>query len=123
MKVTRFLLTKLAGMIAVLLLVSMATYLIFYILPADPARTECGRLCTPGQLREVRAFMGLAQPVWRQYLDFLAAIFAGRTYGSGPGSIVCSAPCLGYSFQQNRTVLSAPAEAEPVVNGIAAFGG
>ena len=119
MKVTRFLLTKLAGMIAVLLLVSLATYLIFYILPADPARTECGRLCTPGQLREVRAFMGLAQPVWRQYLDFLAAIFAGRTYGSGPGSIVCSAPCLGYSFQQNRTVLSLIGQTLPVTASIA----
>ena len=47
MKTARFLITKLAGMIVVLLLVSLATYLIFYMIPADPARAECGRLCSP----------------------------------------------------------------------------
>jgi len=119
MKLTRFLLNKLAGMIAVLLLVSLATFLIFYILPANPARTECGRLCTPNELRDVRAFMGLAQPVWHQYLNFLTAIFAGRTYGSGAGAIVCPAPCLGYSFQQNRTVLSLIGQTLPVTASIA----
>ncbi|HSZ43947.1 MAG TPA: ABC transporter permease [Streptosporangiaceae bacterium] len=123
MKTGRLLLTKTAGMIAVLLLVSMATYLIFYILPADPARSECGRLCSPAQLREVRAFMGLNAPVWRQYLDFLGGLFAGRTYGSGQGAIVCSAPCLGYSFQQNRAVLSLIGQTLPVTASIAVGAG
>lgn len=119
MKITRFLLIKIAGVIVVLLLVSLATYLIFYMLPADPARTECGRLCTPAELSQVRAFMGLNEPVWRQYLNFLGAIFAGRSYGSGPGAIVCSAPCLGYSFQQSRPVLSLIGQTLPVTASIA----
>jgi peptide/nickel transport system permease protein len=119
MKITRFLLTKIAGIIVVLLLVSLATFLIFYILPADPARTECGKLCTPAELSQVRAFMGLNEPVWRQYLNFLGAIFAGRTYGSGAGAIVCSAPCLGYSFQQSRPVLSLIGQTLPVTASIA----
>lgn len=107
-------------MVTVLLVVSMATFLIFYILPADPARSECGRLCTPSQLHAVRVFMGLADPVWRQYLNFLGAIFAGRTYGSGSGGITCPAPCLGYSFQQNQTVLSLIGQTLPVTASIAA---
>lgn len=119
MKITRFLLTKIAGMIAVLLLVSLATYLIFYLLPADPARTECGKLCTPGELDQVRAFMGLNQPVWHQYLNFLGAIFGGRSYGGGAGAIVCAAPCLGYSFQQHATVLSLIGQTLPVTASIA----
>lgn len=106
-------------MVTVLLVVSMATFLIFYILPADPARSECGRLCTPSQLHAVRVFMGLAKPVWRQYLDFLGAIFAGRNYGSGSGGISCPAPCLGYSFQQNQTVLSLIGQTLPVTASIA----
>jgi peptide/nickel transport system permease protein len=119
MRIARFLLTKIVGMIAVLLLVSLATYLIFYMLPADPARAECGKLCLPGELSEVRAFMGLNEPVWRQYLDFLGAIFVGRTYGSGAGAIVCPAPCLGYSFQQHEPVLSLIGQTLPVTVSIA----
>jgi peptide/nickel transport system permease protein len=118
-KTARFLITKLAGMIVVLLLVSLATYLIFYMIPADPARAECGRLCSPGTLSQVRAFMGLNEPVWRQYLDFLCAIFAGRTYGGGAGELVCSAPCLGYSFQQHQTVTSLIGQTLPVTASIA----
>jgi peptide/nickel transport system permease protein len=120
MKTTRFLLTKIAGIVVVLLLVSLATYLIFYMLPADPARTECGKICAPGTLRQVRAFMGLNQPVWQQYLNFLGAIFAGRTYGTGQNAIVCAAPCLGYSFQQHVTVLSLIGQTLPVTASIAA---
>jgi peptide/nickel transport system permease protein len=120
MKTTRFLLTKIAGIVVVLLLVSLATYLIFYMLPADPARTECGKICAPGTLRQVRAFMGLNQPVWQQYLNFLGAIFTGRTYGTGQNAIVCAAPCLGYSFQQHVTVLSLIGQTLPVTASIAA---
>jgi peptide/nickel transport system permease protein len=119
MRIARFLLTRVAGMIAVLLLVSLATFLIFYMAPADPARYECGKLCTPAELSQVRAFMGLNEPVWRQYLDYLSAFFAGRTYGSGPGAIVCPAPCLGYSFQQQEPVLSLIGQTLPVTASIA----
>jgi peptide/nickel transport system permease protein len=115
----RFLITKIAGMIVVLLLVSLATYLIFYKLPADPARQMCGKICTPGTLSQVRAFMGLNEPVWRQYLTFLGAIFTGRTYGSGADAIACAAPCLGYSFQQHETVLSLIGQTVPVTASIA----
>jgi peptide/nickel transport system permease protein len=119
MKTARFLGTKIAGMIIVLLLVSLATYLIFYMIPADPARAACGKLCPPGTLSQVRAFMGLNEPVWHQYLSFLGAIFAGRTYGSGAGAIVCPAPCLGYSFQQHETVMSMIGQTVPVTASIA----
>jgi peptide/nickel transport system permease protein len=115
----RFLLTKIAGMIAVLLLVSLATFLIFYLAPADPARYECGKICTPVQLRAARAFIGVNEPVWRQYLDYLSAFFVGRNYGGGPGAIACPAPCLGYSFQQNEAVLSLIGQTLPVTASIA----
>lgn len=106
-------------MVVVLLAVSLVTYLVFYILPADPARRECGRICSPSQLAQVRSFMGLNHPVWRQYLDFVGGIFAGRTFGTGHGAIPCPAPCLGYSFQQNKTVLALIGQTFPVTLSIA----
>jgi peptide/nickel transport system permease protein len=119
MKLARFLTLRFVGMIAVLLVVSFATFVVFYILPADPARMECGHLCTAGQLRQVRAFMGLDKSVWRQYLDFIVGIFDGRTFGSGKGAVVCAAPCLGYSFQQSRSVTTLIAQTFPVTLSIA----
>jgi peptide/nickel transport system permease protein len=119
LRIARFLVVRLAGMTAVLLLVSLTTFVIFYILPADPARLECGRLCTSSELRQVRAFMGLNRSVWSQYLSFLSGLFAGRTFGSGSGQIVCAAPCLGYSFQQNRSVTSLIGSTFPVTLSIA----
>lgn len=119
MTIVRFLLARTAGLVAVLLLVSLATFLIFYLLPADPARAECGKLCLPGELAQVRAFMGLDEPLWQQYLNFLGGIFTGRTYGTGANAIVCAAPCLGYSFQQHATVLALIGQTLPVTASIA----
>lgn len=119
MKFSRYLLLRIAAMIGVLLVVTLVTYLIFEIAPANPARAECGKLCTPAELARVRAFMGLNHSVWRQYLDFLGGIFTGRSYGSGANAIHCAAPCLGYSFQQNQTVLSLLGQTIPVTFSIA----
>jgi peptide/nickel transport system permease protein len=122
-KFARFLVLRIAAMILVLLVVTLVTYLIFQIVPADPARAECGRVCTPANLRRVRAFMGLNHSVWRQYIDFIGAIFTGRNFGHGANAIRCSAPCLGYSFQQGQTVLSLLGQTIPVTLSIAVGAG
>jgi peptide/nickel transport system permease protein len=101
---TRFVVGRLLSMVAVLLVVSFATYAVFYLLPSDPAQLSCGRPCTPQNLAIARAYMGFANPWWQQWLQFLGGIFAGRTFGTGPAAIHCVAPCFGYSFQQDQTV-------------------
>jgi peptide/nickel transport system permease protein len=119
MRLARFLATRLAGIVLVLLLVTLATYLIFYIFPADPARMACGRPCTADNLAQARSFMGLDEPLWRQYGDFLWGIFAGRTYGTGGGAIVCAAPCLGWSFQHGQSVTSLIGQTFPTTASLA----
>lgn len=94
----RFLGTRLASMVFVLLAVSLLTYAVFVLLPADPAQLACGRPCTPERLETARAFMGLDQPFLAQWWDFVTGIFTGRTFGSAGAEITCPAPCLGYSF-------------------------
>ncbi len=123
MKFARYLVLRFAAMIVVLLVVTLVTFLIFQIVPSNPARAECGRVCTPSALRQVRAFMGLDHSVWRQYLDFLGGIFTGRSFGQGANAIKCSAPCLGYSFQQNQSVLSLLGQTIPVTLSIAVGAG
>jgi len=106
-------------MIVVLVVISFATYAVFYLLPSDPAQLSCGRPCTPQGLAIARTYMGFNHPWVVQYLQFLGAVFAGRTFGSGVTAIHCAAPCFGYSFQQNQTVLSLITSRIPVTFSLA----
>jgi peptide/nickel transport system permease protein len=119
MRLLRFVSGRLLSMVVVLLVIGLATYAVFYLLPSDPAQLSCGRPCTPQGLATARAFMGFDHPWIVQYLQFLAGIFAGRTFGSGATAIHCAAPCFGYSFQQNQPVLGLIASRLPVTFSLA----
>jgi peptide/nickel transport system permease protein len=119
MKALRFVAGRLAGMVLVLFAVVLISYLVFYLLPADPARLACGRPCTPQNLAIARDFMGFNEPWWRQFLDFLVAIPFGRTFGSGSTAVHCDAPCFGYSFQQNAQVIDLITSRAPVTASLA----
>ncbi|MFE6969664.1 ABC transporter permease [Isoptericola sp. NPDC057653] len=115
----RFLGTRLASMVFVLLAVSLLTYAIFVLLPADPAQLACGRPCTPERLETARAFMGLDQNFVVQWWNFVTGIFTGRTFGSAGAQIDCPAPCLGYSFVLRQPVTDLIVGRLPVTFSIA----
>ncbi|MFC4144754.1 ABC transporter permease [Micromonospora mangrovi] len=115
----RYLGGRLLAMVATLLAVSVLTYAVFYLLPADPAQLSCGKPCTPQRLADARAFMGYDESWIRQYLDFLAGIVAGRTFGAGPAAVHCAAPCFGYSFRLNESVTQLIVERAPVTFSVA----
>lgn len=119
MKTALYLLKRLGGIALVLLVVTMVTFFLFYVLPVDPAQMSCGKPCTPTQLAQAREVMGYSVPVWQQYLQYLGGIFLGRTFGSGGAAIVCAAPCLGWSFVQQQSVTSLVAQTLPVTASIA----
>jgi peptide/nickel transport system permease protein len=100
----RFIGGRLLGMLVVLLVVSLLTYVVFYLLPADPARLSCGKPCTPQRLADARAFMGYNVSWWQQYLAFLGGIVTGREYGTGAAAVHCAVPCFGYSFSAEAPV-------------------
>ncbi|KUJ41327.1 ABC transporter permease [Streptomyces albus subsp. albus] len=101
---TRYLARRLLGVIGVLLAIAAVTFTIFYILPSDPAAAACGKSCSTERLTAIRATMGLDEPVWQQFLDFLTGIFTGRTMGSGQYALHCDVPCLGYSYENSQDV-------------------
>lgn len=99
-----YLVRRLAGVAGVLLAICAVTFTVFYLLPADPAAAACGKTCSVERLAEVRHFMGLDQPVWKQFGDYLVGIFAGRDLGTGPHALHCGFPCLGYSYENSLPV-------------------
>jgi peptide/nickel transport system permease protein len=102
-------------MVLLLVLLTLAVFFLFNLLPFDPARLTCGKVCTPDLLAANRHRLGLDLPVLTQYIDFVVGIFKGRTFGADSGSpIACAAPCLGYSFLRNAEVTSLIARALPV---------
>ncbi|WP_022881483.1 ABC transporter permease [Gryllotalpicola ginsengisoli] len=101
-----FLLRRGLFAIGVLVLISIITYGIFFWLSPDPAVTICGKACTPETIATIRHELGLDQPFWLQYVQFVVHFFAGTEYGTGPTATPCTFPCLGFSFQTHQAVWS-----------------
>ncbi|MFD0331165.1 hypothetical protein ACFQZC_30940 [Streptacidiphilus monticola] len=100
----RFLGRRALGAALVLLVMAALVYALFYAMPGDPAVLACGKGCTAPQLEAVRHSLGTDRPVYEQFWSFLTGVFAGHSYSTGPTTVWCSAPCLGYSFQGNEPV-------------------
>ena len=99
-----FALRRLGFSIFTLLVVSFAVYVIFAILPFDPAALTCGQKCNDIVVEANRIRLGYDKPLLVQYWLFLSGIFFGRSYGVGQAAFVCPAPSLGYSFNENACV-------------------
>jgi peptide/nickel transport system permease protein len=74
--------------LVLLLLVSLLTFVVFYVLPAaDPAQLRAGRSASPETLAQIRESLGLDEPLPAQYWTFLThlALHAdlGYSYYSG----------------------------------------
>jgi peptide/nickel transport system permease protein len=61
----------------ILLGVAAITYLLLYMLPADPARMVAGRSATKAQVDQVREQLGLTRPIWEQFGGYLWKLLQG----------------------------------------------
>lgn len=94
------------GSVVVLLLTTLATFLIFTVLPSgDPAVAAAGKHAPPAVVAAVRRRLGLDKPLPTQYLDFLRGLVL---HGD-----------LGHSFVNNVSVRSEIASALPATIGLA----
>ena len=114
-----FLIKRSASAVLVLTLIAVVLFLIFFMLPANPAQLACGKPCTPERLARVSAFMGTDAPWYEQLGNYIRGIFFGREFGTNSAytgissagaagaagaAIICSSPCLGWSFTLNEPV-------------------
>jgi peptide/nickel transport system permease protein len=117
--VSRFVVNRLAGMVVVLFLVCLFTFVVFFALSPDPAVQICGKNCTPERIDQIRNNLGLDQPFLTQFTQFLGGLFTGRQYGGGSSVVQCPAPCLGYSFQTSQLVTDMIVQRLPVTLTVA----
>ncbi|MEU8758782.1 ABC transporter permease [Streptomyces sp. NPDC048659] len=110
---------RLLGVAGVLLAIAAVTFVIFYVLPSDPAAAACGKSCSDERLEAIRAHMGLDAPLWRQFADFVTGIFTGRTMGTGRYALRCEFPCLGYSYENSEAVWDLLVDRLPVSASLA----
>jgi peptide/nickel transport system permease protein len=74
----RFLVRRLALGVLVLWLITMAVFALFFVAPNDVARRLAGRQATPETVALIEQRLGLDQPVWKQYLDFVGNALHGN---------------------------------------------
>src|SRR5215211_4790780 len=78
-------------MIVLLFIVSFITFIIFYTLPsADPAQLRAGRQPNPDLVEQIRDNLGLDNPWYQQYYDYMKQLVLHFDFG--------------YSYQNNISV-------------------
>jgi peptide/nickel transport system permease protein len=74
----RFVIARLISVVAVLIAISILTFLIFQAIPnGDPALRLAGRLATPQDIHDVRVTWGFDKPIYVQYFKTMEKIFNG----------------------------------------------
>jgi peptide/nickel transport system permease protein len=124
-----YILRRLFAAVLLLILVSMVTFAIFFLVPRlagssadDLAARYSGRTADAAQIHERAVQLGFTDPLPVQYGRFLKGIVAGQDYSSGPTTIHCPAPCLGYSFITQNPVLPDLLDRLPITLSLAAGG-
>lgn len=77
MDILNFLRKRFIHMIPVLFGIVLVVFLMVRLIPGDPARIMLGTHATPERLSELRAELGLDEPIWRQFLLFMGNVVQG----------------------------------------------
>src|SRR6266581_2203635 len=106
-----FIIRRLLMTVFLLLLVSMITFAIFFLVPRLAGQTAyqlaaqyVGRNPIPSEIRAVEIKLGLNDPLYLQYGRYIKGIVAGIHYNSGTDVSYCPFPCFGYSFRNQQRV-------------------
>jgi peptide/nickel transport system permease protein len=104
----RYMIRRLLWACVLFLAVTVVSYVLFYIIPADPAKQACGQSCNAEQVARVRHFLGLDRPIWYQYWHFISRLIFHFD--------------LGHSYFNRESVNQLVADAAPVTASLV-FGG
>ena len=106
-----FIVRRLIATVFILIIVSMVTFAIFFLLPKLGGQTSYGLASeyvggrpTRTAVLQMESALGLNKPVYMQYWHYLSAIVAGEHYDTGPSIVYCPPPCFGYSFKNQQPV-------------------
>ncbi|MBM7053736.1 ABC transporter permease [Streptomyces durocortorensis] len=103
----RYVARRLLQMIPVFIGSTLLVFLMMYALPGDPVRALAGEQhVDPAQIAQIKADLGLDQPIWQQYLQYLGNLFQGD---------------LGTQIGTKRPVADVIADAYPITVRLAIF--
>ncbi len=100
----RYVIRRILWALVLFFAVTLVTYLIFFVIPVDPARLAAGQRATPDEVARARQFLGLNEPVPVQYGRFVWRL----TYHHS----------LGRSFSNRQDVTALVLKAAPVTASI-----
>ncbi|NED03958.1 ABC transporter permease [Streptomyces sp. SID6648] len=103
----RYVARRLLQMIPVFIGSTLLVFLMMYALPGDPVRALAGEQHVDAtQIAQIKADLGLDQPIWQQYLNYLGNLFQGD---------------LGDQIGTKRPVAEVIADAYPITVRLAIF--
>ncbi|MGB8383449.1 MAG: ABC transporter permease [Dermatophilaceae bacterium] len=122
-----YIIRRLISVVVMLIIISIATFLIFFAAPQDPARLTCAKNCTPAIIEGNRKFLGYDRPLYVQYANFVKGLFVDRKFPDNPELqaaspdvvATCKAPCLGYSMIKQESVTEIIMGALPITASLA----
>jgi peptide/nickel transport system permease protein len=88
--------------------VTLVAYVLFFLVPNDPARLVAGKAATDADIKRAAHFLGTDRPIYVQYAKFLDRLIIHQN--------------LGYSFANRQSVNSIVGNAAPVTASLV-FGG
>src|SRR5919109_4839037 len=96
----RYLIRRLLWAVVLFFAVTIVTYFLFFIIPADPAKQVCGKACKAGDVARIKHELGLDRPIYVQYGKLVWKIVR---HGS-----------LGHSLPNRQSVKPLVLDAAPV---------
>jgi peptide/nickel transport system permease protein len=103
-----FLIRRIFWAIALFFAATVVTFIIFFVIPADPAQLSAGKAATAEDVARVRAFLHLDEPLYQQYGRWLWQLVGHQS--------------LGQSYANRQEVNDIIARAAPVTASLV-FGG
>jgi peptide/nickel transport system permease protein len=98
--VTRYLIRRLLWAVMLFFAVTIVSYVLFFIIPADPARQFAGKGATADTVERAKKYLGLDKPIYVQYYNFVKRLVVHQD--------------LGHSWYNRESVNQIVADAAPV---------
>src|SRR4051794_1672225 len=104
----RYLIRRLIWAVVLFFAVTVVSYILFFIIPANPAKQACGQACSKADVDRVAHNLGTDRPVYFQYYKFVKNLIWDQS--------------LGFSYFPRQSVNGIVGNAAPVTASLV-FGG
>jgi peptide/nickel transport system permease protein len=104
----RYLIRRILWAVVLFFAVTVVSYVLFFIIPANPAKQACGQACTTKDVQRVAHALGTDRPIYVQYGKFVKHLVIDRS--------------LGYSYFTRQSVNTIVGAAAPVTASLVVGG-